>query len=127
MPAIAKAIHREGTASIQSYQPYMAATATHCHSPKKDERKNKCLQACVPGGKSDGSRGQAWADRITCPKHVGGCFAQAPFPVPPHTLSLTNTVLGASSYLKVMVPKSTNVTFQEHIKMGIAMVSKLLI
>jgi hypothetical protein len=48
-PAITKIIHREGLACIQSCQPYTEVTVTHCHSPKMDERKNKCTQAHVHG------------------------------------------------------------------------------
>jgi hypothetical protein len=32
-------------------------------------------------------------------------FVQAPFPASPHALGLTDPVLGANCYLKVMVPK----------------------
>jgi hypothetical protein len=39
-----------------------------------------------------------------------------PTPSPPHALGLSNSALGTNSYLKVMVPKSTNVTFWEQQK-----------
>jgi hypothetical protein len=54
-----------------------------------------------------------------CPRHGGGQWflAQALLPAPPHThLSLTDPDLEANSYLKVMVPKRTNVTFWEQKK-----------
>jgi hypothetical protein len=63
---------------------------------------------------------------------VGGrwCLAQVLLPVSPHAcLTLINPALGANSYLKVMVPKSINVTFweQQKKKKAVAMVSKFLI
>jgi hypothetical protein len=72
MPAIAKRIHRKGLAHIQS-----------CHSPKRDERKNKCMQVHVHAG------GQAAGSGLSRQGHlswvcVGGqwCIAQAPLPSP---------------------------------------------
>jgi hypothetical protein len=41
---------------------------------------------------------------------------QAPVPDPPHASSLTISALGSNSYLKVIVPKNTNVTSQEQPK-----------
>jgi hypothetical protein len=54
---------------------------------------------------------------LLLPGMVGQCgFVQAPLPAPPHALSLTNPALGANSCLKVMVPKTTNITFWEQLK-----------
>jgi hypothetical protein len=122
-PAIAKAIHREGPqaseAAIHTLQR-LRPTAT---LPKRDERKKTNMHRwanLVGGGAQggDGPQGHAWADRIAHPRRGGGWwhFAQAPFPAPPHALSLTNPALGANSYLKVMVPKSTNITFRNNKK-----------
>jgi hypothetical protein len=90
-----------------------------------------CAGAYGEGGVRGSNRpqGQAWADRVAHPGHRGDwqCFVQAPFSAPPHTLGLTNRALRVNSYLKVMVPKSTNITFWEQQKMGVAMVSKLII
>jgi hypothetical protein len=72
--------------------------------------------------------GEGLEDRIGHPDCGGSCGATLcrPAPIPPHAWNVTDQALGANSYLKVMVPKSTNVTFQEQKKMGIAVVSKLI-
>jgi hypothetical protein len=54
-------------------------------------------------------------------------FAQVSFPTSPHTSGLNDPGLRPNSYLKVMVPKSTNITFWEQQKMSVTIVSKLLI
>jgi hypothetical protein len=79
-PAIAKAIHREGPAIIQSHQPYI---------PKRDEKKNKHSQACVhrwwaarSGLGRQGHSSQAWGGQQR--------FTQAPLPAPPHASSWTS-------------------------------------
>jgi hypothetical protein len=72
MPATVKEIHKKGPEHIQSCQPYMVLTSTHFHSPKRDERKNKCVQACEHRRRSDRLQGRSWADRITCPGCGGG-------------------------------------------------------
>jgi hypothetical protein len=97
----------------------MAAAVTHHTPPKRDERKiNTHKRAYTERGRGDGLQDQAWADRVACP----GCggrrwhLAQAPLPAPPHSLGHWTQPLKANCYLKVIVPKSTNVTFQEQQK-----------
>jgi hypothetical protein len=65
------------------------------------------MQACVHGRRNNGPQGGPGQKQLLV-QGMGEGGGTSP------TLhqSLTDPALGANSYLKVMVPKSTNVTFQ---------------
>jgi hypothetical protein len=98
-PAIAKAIHREGEPASKA--------ASHTKWWLQPRRRGK-INTWGEGWQATG------ADRVP-PQGMGegAVLCAGPIPHPTSCLGTDQPRLGANSYLKVMVPKSTNVTFQK--------------
>jgi hypothetical protein len=83
IPAIAKAIHTQGSEGSHTCQQM----GTNVTPPRRDERKNKCAQVCIHWGNTDWPQGWALAERVTS-LGVRGVAVLCVGPAPSPTSSL---------------------------------------